>query len=131
MRAFRGLVGVVVCLFVAGAAVAAPAPRDLVVIPQSAQPTLIGKSIPVTFKASAFFLAEWDEAAQLQAQADGIPYEIIRRDIDDSDTFYLFELHPGDEPPGTWAPLYRSGLNVIVEMHDDEAQKWTLQGQHA
>jgi hypothetical protein len=131
MFAFRGIVGVAVCLFLTAAALAAPAPKDLVVIPQSAQPILIGKAIPVTFKASGFFLAEWDEAAQLQAQADGIPYQIIRRDIDDSDTFYLFELHPGEEPPGTWAPLYRSGLNVIVRMTDDEAQKWTLQGQHA
>ena len=132
MRASLGLSGLLVCLtFVGSAAVAAPAPRDLVVIPQSAQPTLIEKAIPVTFKASAFFLAEWDEAAQQKALADGIPFQIIRRDVSDTDTFFLFELHEGELPPGTWAPLYRSGLNVIVEMSDAEAYKWTLQGQHA
>ena len=129
IQKIAGIVAFVACGV--GAALAAPASRDLVVIPQSAQAALIGKAIPVTFKASAFFLAEWDEAAQIQALADGIPFQIIRRQVDDADTFYLFELHPGEEPPGSWAPLYRSGLNVIVEMNDDEAVKWTLAGQHA
>jgi|SoiMethySBSTD1v2_1073268.scaffolds.fasta_scaffold13101_2 leucyl aminopeptidase len=129
IQKIAGIVALVACGVVS--TLAAPVPRDLVVIPQSAQPTLIDKAIPVTFKASGFFLAEWDEAAQQKALADGIPFQIIRRDVSDSDTFYLFELHEGDQPPGTWAPLYRSGLNVIVEMNDDEAIKWSLAGQHA
>jgi len=129
MYGIRGLAGLFLCLTLGAAALAAP--KDLVVIPQSAQATLVHKQIPVTFKASGFFLAEWDEPAQLQALADGIPFEIIRREVTDADTFFLFELHPGEEPPGTWAPLYRQGLNVIVEMNDDEAFHWTLGGQHA
>lgn len=114
-----------------GPATAGPDTRDLVVIPQSAQPTLIQNKVPVTFKASAFFLAEWDEAQQLAALTSGIPFEIIRRDVRDADVFFLFELHQGEEPPAPWLPLYRNGLNVIVAMNDDEALRWTQQGQHA
>jgi leucyl aminopeptidase len=132
MRGMRGIAGTIALMTLGAAgALAGPPSRDLVVIPQAAQATLIHKQVPVTFKASAFFLAEWDETAQLAATSNGIPFEIIRRDVGDADTLFLFELHPGEEPPGTWAPLYRSGLNVIVEMSDDEASKWTLKGQHA
>jgi subtilisin-like proprotein convertase family protein len=122
--------GVVVALLY-GAAAAGKESKDLVVIPQSAQPILIQQQVKVTFKASAFFLAEWDEAQQLAALASGIPFEIIRRDVREADTFFLFELHQGEEPPATWLPLYRNGLNVIVAMNDDEALRWTQQGQHA
>ena len=105
--------------------------KDLVVVPQSAQQILVDKQIPVTFRASGFFLAEWDEGQQIFMLASGIPFEIIRRDVTDANVFYLFELHPGEEPPASWLPLYRHGLNVIVEMTDDEAVRWTQQGQHA
>ena len=132
MRAFEKFVcaGVFVSLGW-GAALAAPATRDLVVIPQSAQPILVEKQVKVTFKASAFFLAEWGEAEQLAALAQGIPFEIIRREVRDSDVFFLFELHQGEDPPASWLPLYRNGLNLIVEMRDDEALRWTQKGQHA
>lgn len=118
-------------LLMTGIAVAAETRRDLVVIPQSAQELLIRKDIPVTFKASGFFLAEWNDLEQSAMRDLGIPFEIIYRGVKDDQTFFLFELHQGEEPPAAWQPLFRSGLNVIVAMTDDEALHWTQQGQHA
>src|SRR5262245_52038203 len=47
------------------AALAAPAPRDLVVIKQSAQELLVARNVPVTFKGASFFLAEWTGKQQV------------------------------------------------------------------
>jgi hypothetical protein len=105
--------------------------RDLVVIPQSAQQLLVARGEKVTFKASAFFLAEWDAKHQADMNALGIPFEVILPDVGDDQPLYLFELHDGEEPPAAWTTLYRQGRNVIVPMTDAEAERWSLQGQHA
>jgi leucyl aminopeptidase len=104
--------------------------KDLVVIPQSAQQILVARDEKVTFKASAFFLAEWDDKRQGEMRAVGVPFEVILRDVTDDRTLYLFELQGDDEPPAAWRTLYRNGRNVIVPMSDEDAEKWTLQGQH-
>ena len=109
----------------------AEGPRDLVVIPQSAQQILVANDVKVTFKASAFFLAEWDQKNQGDMKALGIPFTVILPDVKETRTFYLFELHDGEEPPAAWTTLYRQGRNVIVPMSDADADGWSLQGQHA
>ena len=70
MRAVRGFLGSILVLAAAWPVALAAAPKDLVVIPQSAQNALIERDIPTTFKASAFFLAEWDAAQQEVAIQD-------------------------------------------------------------
>ena len=107
----------------------AAGPRDLVVIPQSAQQVLVAHEEMVTFKASAFFLAEWDEKHQADMKALGIPFEVILHDVEEHQSLYLFELRDGEEPPAAWRALYRQGRNVIVPMNDAEAERWSLQGQ--
>jgi hypothetical protein len=71
-------------------------PGDL---PQAAQPALIEREIPVTFKASSFFLAEWDATEQEAMKAAGIPFQVVLPDVTPDTTLYLFELHDGEEPP--------------------------------
>jgi leucyl aminopeptidase len=112
-------------------ALQANGPKDLVAIPQSAQQLLVAHDEKVTFKASAFFLAEWDEKHQAEMTALGIPFKVISHDVNEQQTFYLFELHDGEEPPAAWTTLYRQGRNVIVPMSDAEAGQWSIQGQHA
>ena len=75
------------------AGVLAASPRDLVVIPQSAQDTLTARGIPVTLKASSFFLAEWDETEQGKMRVAGIPFDVILRDVTPDQELFLFELH--------------------------------------
>jgi len=104
--------------------------KDLVVIPQSAQQILVAREEKVTLKASAFFLAEWDDERQGEMKAAGVPFEVILRDVTDDRTLYLFELQGDDEPPAAWRALYRNGRNVIVSMSDADAETWTLKGQH-
>jgi hypothetical protein len=129
MRAFR-LVGTLVVVWAAFQVGLAAEPKDLVVIPQSAQEALIAKAIPVTFKASAFFLAEWTAAEQEAMRDAGIPFDVILRDVEPDLEMYLFELHDGEDPPLSWRPIFRQGRNVIVVLSDEEAEKWSLQGQH-
>jgi len=130
MRAARGLLGSILVLAAALPGTQAAAPKDLVVLPQSAQNALVERDIPVTFKASAFFLAEWDALQQEAMRAAGIPFEVILPQVGPDTTLYLFELHDGEEPPLSWRPLYRSGRNVIVQVSDAEASKLALDGQH-
>jgi len=104
--------------------------KDLVAIPQSAQQILVARDEKVTLKASAFFLAEWDDKRQGEMRLAGVPFEVILRDVTDDRTLYLFELQGDDAPPAAWRVLYRNGRNVIVPMSDADAEKWTLQGQH-
>ena len=129
MRALRTYSFALLALFVSWGALAAD-PKDLVVIPQSAQDVLTDRGIPVTFKASAFFLAEWDGSEQEAMRAAGIPFEVILRDVTPDREMYLFELHDGEDPPLSWQPIYRQGRNVIVVLSDQEAAKWALEGQH-
>jgi len=114
------------------AALAADSSRDLVAIPQSAQQLLQAQGVPVTFKGSAFFLAEWSAADQVRMASLGVPFEVILRDVRDDTSLFLFELHEGEEPPSSWLDriLYRQRLNVIVTMEDAEAQEWAVRGSH-
>ncbi len=128
MRAARGVQGSIL-VFAAWSGVLA-ASKDLIVIPQAAQPALIQRDIPVTFKASAFFLAEWDDLEQEAMRAAGIPFQVILPDVGPESVLYLFELHDGEEPPLSWRPLYQSGRNVVLQVSDVEASKLALDGQH-
>jgi leucyl aminopeptidase len=105
--------------------------KDLVAIPQSAQQLLVAHGEKVTFKASAFFLAEWDAKQQNDMRALGIPFEVILPDVREQQSLFLFELHDGEEPPAAWTVIYRQGRNVIVPISEADAEQWSLQGQHA
>lgn len=74
MSSFHHL-AVTVCVFLTtiAPAFASGGARDLVVIPQSAQQVLVARAEPVTFKASGFFLAEWDEEHQAEMRAPRHP----------------------------------------------------------
>lgn len=129
MLAFRFLCLAFVVSVIGGVVIAAE-PRDLVVIPQSAQDALIERGIPVTLKASSFFLAEWSETEKASMREAGIPFQVILRDVTSDQELFLFELHDGEDPPLSWRPLFRSGRNVILAMSDREAQMLALDGQH-
>jgi len=131
MRARLRLVPTAIVMLVAVATpLAAVEPKDLVAIPQSAQTALVERGVPVTFKAAGFFLAEWSEGQQAGLRKQGIPFEMVLRDVRDDRTLFLFELDEGEKPPSAWTVLYRSGRSVVVAMDDAEAQTWALKGEH-
>ena len=113
MRALRFLsTAVLVCLV--WACTPAADPMYLVVIPQSAQESLIARGIPTTFKGSMFFLAEWSLSDQEAMREAGIPFQVILRDVTPDTVIYMFELHDGEDPPLSRRPLYRLGRSVIL-----------------
>ncbi len=135
MRFGSGIAGVVmaaVVLWQGSGAWAGEPSRDLVVLPLSAQHILIERNIPVTFKGSGFFLAEWTAREQAENKGLGLDFELLLRDVSDETSLFLFELHEGEEPPAAWTSriLYRHGLNVVLRAEDSEAQEWTLRGHH-
>src|SRR5262245_37774798 len=105
-------------------------PKDLVVIPQSAQSFLRARDEKVTLKSAAFFLAEWDRKHQQDMVALGLTFEVILADVRADDTLYLFELHDGEEPPPDWRTLYRHGRDAIVLIDDADAERQSRLGQH-
>ena len=105
-------------------------PKDLVVIPQSAQAALMERDEKLTLKAAAFYLAEWDRKYQSEMAALGIPFQVILKDVRDEQTLYLIELHDGEDPSADWRTLYRHGRDAIVLMDDVDAERWSRLGEH-
>lgn len=132
MRASRSLSVAVLLLFIVLPASRAEEPRDLVVVEVAEREALAARNLPVIWRGASFYVAEWDGKTQEVAKGAGIAFTVIRENVKPEETFYLFEMHDGEEPPAAWAEriLHRSGRKVVLAMEDEEAQFWAHEGIH-
>jgi leucyl aminopeptidase len=104
--------------------------RDLVVLDATESGRLAASDLPVIWKGAGFFLAEWDEAQQVEARKQEIQFRLLRKGIDPSQEIFLFELPLRDVPPAGWLErlLFRSGRKWIIEADPEEAKSWIRSG---